>query len=74
MSGQKSQISNLIFLQELGIGFDAACHGESNDGLCFALRGLELLKIEFENLTSSILNSSFAISSQKRGIDLRYGM
>ena len=34
---------------------DAARHGESNGGLCFALRALEMLKIEFENLTSSIL-------------------
>ena len=30
---------------------DATRHGESNGSLCFALRGLELLESEFENLT-----------------------
>ena len=44
-----------------GSRFDAVRHGESNGGLCFALRGLELSKIEFENLTSSFLNSFLGI-------------
>ena len=53
MSGQKGQILKLIYLHKMGIeSMQLARHGESNGGLCFALRGLELLKIEFENLTS----------------------
>ena len=58
---KKGQILKLIFLHKMGIksAADAARYGESNSGLCFALRGLELLKIEFENLKSTILNSFF---------------
>ena len=72
---KKGQILKLIVLHKMGIDSMQLVTGESNGGLCFALRGLELLKIEFENLTSSILNSFFAITwPKKRGIDLKFGM
>ena len=65
MSGQKRSNLKLIFLHKMVIehkmGIDAARHGKSNGGLCFAVRGLELLKIEFESLKSSILNSFFPL-------------
>ena len=53
-----------------GHRLDPVRHGESNGGLCFALRGIELLKIEFENLTSSILNSFFAIIRLKKEVSI----
>ena len=57
MSGQKRSNFQVDICALIGYQIDPACHGESNGGLCFALSGPELLKIEFENLTSSILNS-----------------
>ena len=62
MSGQKRSNFKVDIFVSNGYHIDAARHGESNCGLCFALHGLELLKIEFEKLTSLILNSFFAIT------------
>ena len=65
---KKGQIFKLIFLHKMGI--KSARHGESNGGFCCALRGLELLQIEFENLTSSILNSFFPITWRKKEVSI----
>ena len=51
MSGQKRSTFKVDIFTSNGYGIDAVHLGESNGGLCFALRGLESLKIEFENLT-----------------------
>ena len=66
MSGQKRSNFKVDIFAYNGYQTDAARHGESNGGLCFALRGLESLKIEFENLTSSILNIFFLITWPKK--------
>ena len=70
MSGQKRSNFKVDMFASNGYRIDAARHGESNGGLCFALHGIELLKIEFENLTSSILNSFFAITSPKKEVSI----
>ena len=72
-SGKKGKISKLIVLHKMGIDSIQLVTWslmESNDGLCFALRGLDLLKIEFENLTSSILNSFFRYNLAKKEVSL----
>ena len=57
MSGQKRSNFKVDIFALNGYQIDGARHGKSNGGICFALRGLGFLKIEFDNLTSSILNS-----------------
>ena len=61
MSGQKRSTFEVDIFALNGYRIDLARHGESNGGLCFALHGLELLKIELENLTSSILKFFFSL-------------
>ena len=46
--GQLRSNFKLDMFAQNGYRFDAAGHGESNGGLRFALRGLELLIIEFK--------------------------
>ena len=44
MSGQKRSNFTVVIFELNGYRIDAARHGKSNGGFCFALRGLELLK------------------------------
>ena len=62
---KKGQILKLIFLHKVGIKSMQLVMA-SLMMVFFALCGLELLKIEFENLTSSILNSFFPYNLAKK--------
>ena len=70
MLGQKRQNFKVDIFASNGYRIDATRHGESNGGLCFTLLGIELLKIEFENSTSSILNNFFAITLPKKEVSI----
>ena len=64
-SGQMRSNFELDIFASKGCSFDAACRGDFNGGLRFSLSGLEQPKINFENLTSSLQNSFFIITTPK---------